>query len=107
MPRPCDPRRAMNIETNVVIAADRALAGVNARPYRDPFADIPIGRIKAALKIGRCGDGAFGGREDRKERIALGGYNDPRSGTDRLSNDPGMCSEDPLIGVADLLQQTG
>ena len=63
--RRADPRRAVDVEADVVAADERRLSGVDSHP------DAERQTVEGALPFSRGGDGVVGAREGEEQRVAL------------------------------------
>ena len=72
-----DPRRTVNVDPDIVVAAGDALAGVKAHPDARRLATRPGRGREGALRRNRGGDSRRRVAEDDEERVALGRSLDP------------------------------
>jgi hypothetical protein len=72
-----DPRRTVDVEADIVVAASDALAGVEAHPDLHRLATRPGRGREGALRRDRGSDGRRSVAEDDEERVALGRSLDP------------------------------
>ena len=93
MPGTGDPGRPVDVEADVVVATQPALAGVDAHADANAAFDWPGFRRQCPLRVRRSVHGPGRAREDDEERVALGRNFDPAGGLERLSEDRVMAIE--------------
>ena len=82
-----NPRRAMNVEANVPVAASHTPPGMDPHTDADGGALGPALAREGALRLGRGADRIGGSGEDGKEGIPFRRELEPASLADRLTQD--------------------
>ena len=94
-----DPRRAVDVEPDVGVAAEHAVAGVQAHPH----ARRPEGQGSAAARARwapLAAATARGAGEDREEGVSLGADLGTATGCDRFAEQGVVALEDRDVGVS-------
>ena len=103
-----DAGRPIDVDPEVVVTPERALAGVHADPDADLRSVGPGMRRESLLGLRRREHRAGRRAEDGEERVALGTDLDPAPLVDRLAHDHAVLVLQPPVGfVTERLQQPG
>src|SRR5439155_21215623 len=94
-----DPRRTMDVEADVVVAAESPFAGVETHPHADRRRLRPRSRSEPALCLGSGGDPIEGRAKDREEGIPLGADLDPSVSGDRITEELVVRREQGRISI--------
>ncbi len=105
LPRGAEPRRADDVETEVALAADGRLAGVQPHPDEDGAALRPVVSGVGALHLHRGLDRVAGAREGEEERVPLRVDLDAAALGERVAHQPTVVGEDAVVAVTELLQE--
>jgi len=89
----------MDVEADVVVAAESSLAGVETHPHSDRGRLRSRNRSQPALRLGSCGDRIEGRAKDREEGIPLGAELDPTVSGDRITEEPVVRREQGRISI--------
>src|SRR5215208_7506071 len=101
MARGRDPRRAMDIHSDIVVGAEPAFAGVDPDPNTQLRPRRPRVVGKSTLDVSRCRDRAESAREDTEERVSLGTDDRAAVGVDRVPDDLRVPLEDRRVLIAE------